>query len=128
MIFSKASNRYVRTQPSMNSYIGRTIIEITQNWKTNKDARKKQVILITLPILYIHKFTINKDKLSICCKLQLFGIYIPLARLYIYIYNYITYIHVLLSKFNDIWKLFQLGLCKKIFLSRKLFFTGCPKF
>ena len=27
----------------------------------------------------------NKNKLSISCKLQLFGIYIPLARLYIYI-------------------------------------------
>ena len=27
----------------------------------------------------------NKDKLSIRCKLQLFVIYIPLARLYIYI-------------------------------------------
>ena len=26
----------------------------------------------------------NKDKLSICCKLHFFGIYIPLARQYIY--------------------------------------------
>ena len=33
---------------------------------------------------------LNKDKLSICCKLQLFGISISLARLYIYIYIYLS--------------------------------------
>ena len=31
-------------------------------------------------------FKMNKDKLSISCKLQLFEIYIPLARLNIYIF------------------------------------------
>ena len=31
----------------------------------------------------------NKEKLSIFCELQIFGIYIPFSRLYIYIYIYI---------------------------------------
>ena len=57
-----------------------------------KLSHKSKLYSTRIELPYISKYwtlcsrswlsaTNNKDKLSICCKLQLFGIYIPLARL-----------------------------------------------